>query len=167
MPGGKRSVAQLQNEVAEHLGDFPHQLLALESAMEEFGGDFELKEFKLAFENKAGLKAYNQVQAVERAFSRVQNYVSQLSLSGAALAGLQLPKTHEGKAAQAFEALKEAEVIDASLCRQLKRAQKARTAVEHSYVKVRAGRVHEAVELVADSARAFIGPYAAWIETYL
>jgi uncharacterized protein YutE (UPF0331/DUF86 family) len=149
------------------LEDFPRQLLALESAMEEFGGNFDLKEFKPAFENQAGIKAYNRVQAVERAFSRVQNHVSQLSLSGAALAGLQLPKTHEGKAAQAFEALREAGVLDATACKRLKRAQKARAAIEHSYVEVKAGQVHEAVELVATSARAFIGPYKEWIAEHL
>lgn len=33
--------------------------------MEEFGRDFELIEFKPAFERKSGIKAYNKVQAVE------------------------------------------------------------------------------------------------------
>ncbi len=163
----RRSSAQLRNEVVSHLEDFPRQLLALESAMEEFGDDFDLKEFKRAFDDEADIKAYNRVQAVERAFSRVQNYVSQLSLDGAALAGLKLPRTHESKTGQAFEALKEAGVIDATLCKRLKRAQKARSTVEHSYVKVKAGQLHEAVGLVAESARAFIGPYGKWIAEHL
>jgi uncharacterized protein YutE (UPF0331/DUF86 family) len=167
MAAGKKTETQLRAEVVAHLEDFPHQLLALESAMEEFGEGFELDAFKAAFEGKSGIKAYNQVQAVERAFARVQNYMVQLSESGAALADLQLPKSHQGTAARAFEALREAGAIDASLCKRLLRAQKARSAVEHSYVKVKAGRVHEAVELVAESARAFIGPYTAWIEPRL
>ncbi|HEX6601281.1 MAG TPA: hypothetical protein VF030_01435, partial [Solirubrobacterales bacterium] len=66
----RRSSAQLRNEVVSHLEDFPRQLLALESAMEEFGDDFDLKEFKRAFDDEADIKAYNRVQAVERAFSR-------------------------------------------------------------------------------------------------
>lgn len=157
----------LRAEIVAHLEDFPIQLLALESAMEEFGEDFDLAEFKLAFERKRGIKAYNSVQAVERAFARVQNYVVQLAESGAMLAGLELPKTHEGPAARALDALRQAGVISATVAKDLKRAQKARSAIEHEYVAVKAGRVHEAVELVVEAARAFIGPYTAWIEAYL
>ncbi|HEV2790945.1 MAG TPA: hypothetical protein VGV69_06565 [Solirubrobacterales bacterium] len=167
MGSGSKTPTQLRTEIVAHLEDFPHQLLALESAMEEFGEGFEMAVFKPAFERKSGIKAYNQVQAVERAFGRVQNYMVQLSESGAALAGLELPRNHQSSAARAFEALREAGAVDASLCRRLQRAQKARSAVEHSYIKVKAGRVHEAVELVAESARAFIGPYTVWIKPRL
>jgi hypothetical protein len=40
-----------------------------------------------AFEGKLGIKAYNSVQAVKRALTRVQLYVLQLSESGAMIAG--------------------------------------------------------------------------------
>lgn len=163
----RKSPAQLRNEIVDHLEDFPVQLLALESAMEEFGEDFDLAAFKRAFERKPSIKAYNNVQAVERAFARVQNYIAQLAESGARLAALKFPKTHEGDAARALDALRDAGVIPATLAKQLKRTQKARSAIEHDYVVVKAGRVHEAVELLVGSARAFIGPYAAWIEPYL
>jgi len=159
--------ARLRNEIGAHLEDFPHQLLALESAMARFGEDFELGVFKRAFEKKTGISAYNDVQAVERAFGRVQNYIAQLSLSGCRLAGLPLPKKHEGEYARAVEALREAGTIDAQLCRQLKRAQKARAAIEHDYVRLSAGRVHQAVGLVADAAPRFIGAYASWIKPHL
>lgn len=163
----RKSRVQLRSEVVAHLEDFPRQLLALETAMEEFGEDFELKKFKPAFEGKAGSAAYNRVQAVERGFARVQNYIAQLAQNGARLAGLELPNSHQGEAARAFEALREAGAIDASLCKRLKRTQKARAEVEHEYVQVKAGRLHEAVVLLAASARDFIGPYASWIEEYL
>ncbi|MBA3865216.1 MAG: hypothetical protein H0X42_02530 [Solirubrobacterales bacterium] len=39
--------------------------------------------------------------------------------------------------------------------------------IEHSYVKVPAGHVHEAVELILSGAREFIGPYRDWVEEYL
>jgi uncharacterized protein YutE (UPF0331/DUF86 family) len=162
-----RSQEKLRREVAAHLEDFPRQLLALENAMEKFGENFELSEFKPAFEGDAGTDAYNQVQAVERAFSRVQNYIAQLAQNGLRLTDLELPKTHESEAARAFEALKEAGAIDASLSKRLKRMQKVRAEVEHEYLQVKAGRLHEAVELLAASARDFIGAYAAWIEPYL
>lgn len=165
-PGGK-SATRLRAEITALLKDFPEQLLALQSAMEEFGEDFELTAFKIAFERSSGMKAYNNVQAVERAFARIQNYIAQLSLNGAQLAELELPKRHESEASRAFEALKHAGVIDASLCRQLKRTQQARAAIEHEYVRVSAGRVHLAVEAVAEAAPRFLGAYAAWIEPYL
>lgn len=58
-------------------------------------------------------------------------------------------------------------MIDAALCRELKRAQKARATIEHSYVMVSAGNVHRGAELIGDRARRFIGPYRAWIEASL
>jgi hypothetical protein len=39
--------------------------------------------------------------------------------------------------------------------------------IEHSYVKVPAGNVHQAAELVVSGAREFIGPYRDWVEEYL
>jgi hypothetical protein len=58
-------------------------------------------------------------------------------------------------------------VISGALSRELRRAQKARTMIEHSYVKVPAGKVHQAAELILASARDFIGPYRDWVEQYL
>jgi hypothetical protein len=39
--------------------------------------------------------------------------------------------------------------------------------IEHGYIETTAGRVHQAAELVHDSARDFIGSYRAWVEPYL
>jgi uncharacterized protein YutE (UPF0331/DUF86 family) len=158
---------RLHSEIVERLEGLPDEILALESAMEEFGESFGLKEFKSAFEKKDGIKAYNRVQAVERAFSRVQNYVVELAERGCRLAELELPSTHEASSARAFEALKEAGVIDASLCRNLKRVQKARSDVEHEYPGMRAGRLHAAVELGLPAARGFIQAYGSWITPHL
>jgi uncharacterized protein YutE (UPF0331/DUF86 family) len=158
---------RLRSEIVERLDALPEEILALESAMEEFGGRFDLKEFKPAFEKKAGIKAYNKVQAVERASSRVQNYVVELAERGARLAGLELPNTHEASSARAFDALREAGVIGASLCRNLKRTQKARSDVEHDYPGMKAGRLHAAVELGLPATREFIRPYSSWIAPFL
>jgi uncharacterized protein YutE (UPF0331/DUF86 family) len=168
--GGKPSAAQQgrwKNEIVEHLGDFPRQYAALVNAMGEFGDDFSMKAFKVAFDSTTDMDAYNRAQAVERALGRVQNYVAQLSITGAKLAGLQLPKAEESEAARAFTALKDGGVMSGTLCRNLRRAQKARAMIEHSYVKVPAGNVHRAAELVASGSREFIGPYRDWIEKYL
>lgn len=158
---------RLQSEIVERLEGLPEEILALESAMEEFGEGFDLSEFKRAFERKDGVKAYNRVQAVERAFSRVQNYVVELAERGARLAQLELPNTHEANSTRAFDALRDAGVIDATLCRNLKRAQRARSDVEHDYPGMKAGRLHAAIELGLPSARKFIRPYSAWLAPYL
>jgi uncharacterized protein YutE (UPF0331/DUF86 family) len=156
-----------KGEIVEHLEDFPRQYAALENAMADFGTGFDLHAFKAAFESTTDMDSYNRVQAIERALGRVQNYVAQLSITGANLAGLQRPKAEEGQAAKAFAALRDAGVLSGALCRRLRQAQKARTMIEHSYVKVPAGNVHQAAELILSAAREFIGPYRDWVEEYL
>jgi len=156
-----------QNESGEHLEPPPRQYAALENAMAEFGDDFDLAAFKKAFESQTDMDAYNRAQAVERALGRVQNYVAQLAITATKLACLELTSTEGAEAARAFAALRGAGVVSGTLCRQLRRAQKARTMIEHSYVKVPAGNVHQAANLIAGSAREFIGPYRGWVEDYL
>lgn len=156
-----------RSEIVEHLEDFPRQYAALENAMAGFGAGFDSRAFKAAFDSTSDMDSYNRAQAVERALARVQNYVAQLSITGAKLAGLQPPKLEESEAARTFAALKDAGVIDGALCRKLRRAQKARTMIEHSYVTVPAGNVHQAAGLILSSAREFIGPYRDWVEEYL
>ncbi len=136
--------------------------------MAAFGGNFDLVQFKQAFDTVDDMDAYNRVQAVERALGRVQNFVADLAQAGVKLA--QLPHVAEGHGPpshQAFTALREAGVIDGELCRRLTRAQDARTMIEHGYIETSAGRVHQAAELVRESARDFIGRYRTWVEPYL
>jgi hypothetical protein len=155
--------------IVRHLEDFPRQYAALESAMGAFGDDFDLREFKGAFDTTDDMEAYNRVQALERAVGRIQNYVAELAVAGARLADLRRPSMRTGgsRAAQAFEALRDAGVIKRGLCRSLERAQEARTRIEHSYVQTPAGDVHRAAILVHDAARDFIGAYRAWIAPHL
>lgn len=157
-----------QTEIIDHLEDFPRQYGALQSAMAEFGAGFDMQLFKQAF-NSQDLTEYNRVQVVERALGRVQNFMADLAIAGVKLAGLERPHTaeHMSDAHAAFAVLQKAKVIDASLCRRLGRAQKARTRIEHAYIDVTAGDVHRAACLIAEIARDFIGPYRPWIEPYL
>jgi uncharacterized protein YutE (UPF0331/DUF86 family) len=169
MAARKADRRRWQRDILRHLEDFPRQYAALENAMAAFGDEFDLKLFKRAFDTTEDMEAYNQVQAVERALGRVQNFVAELADAGARLAELARPSLAEdgSRAHQAFEALRDAKVIDGSLCRRLARAQKARSMIEHGYVQTRAGDVHRAAELVHESARRFIGAYRSWIVDYL
>src|SRR5450755_3344904 len=131
--------------IVQCLEDLPRQYAALENATAAFGEDFDLQQFKAAYNTTEDMDAYNRVQAVERAVGRVQNYVAELARAGAKLA--ELPRAIDGygsEAQQAFEALRDAGVLRRGLCRQLVQAQNARTRIEHSYVKTPAGDVHRA-----------------------
>ena len=136
--------------------------------MAAFGGNFDLPQFKEAFNTTDDIDAYNRVQAVERALGRVQNFVADLAQAGVKLA--QMPRVSEAQgstAHQAFAALREAGVIDGELCRRLTRAQDARSMIEHAYIETSAGKVHQAAELVHDTSRDFIGRYRTWVEPHL
>jgi uncharacterized protein YutE (UPF0331/DUF86 family) len=137
--------------------------------MAAFGGEFDMQQFKEAFNTKDDMEAYNRVQAVERAVGRVQKFVADLAEAGTKLAPLPRSAVAErGSAAQqAFESLRRAGVIDRALCRRLTRAQNARSMIEHSYVQTPAGDVHRAAELVHGTALEFIGRYRRWIGPYL
>jgi hypothetical protein len=165
----KADLQRWRGTVIRHLDDFPRQYGALEHAMGAFGEDFDLKLFKQAYDTEDDLDAYNQVQALERAFGRVQNYVADLAEAGARLAQMSVKPAgkNASRAQRSFEALRDGAVIDKSLCRRLILAQNARSRVEHSYVEVPAGDVHRAAALVHETARLFIGPYAAWIAQHL
>jgi uncharacterized protein YutE (UPF0331/DUF86 family) len=158
-----------RRDILRHLEEFPRQYAALETAMAAFGDDFDRKRFRQAFETTEDLEAYNRVQAVERALGRVQNFVAELADAGVSLAQLaRPPMAKDGSPAQqAFEALRDAKVIDGSLCRGLTRAQRARSRIEHGYVEIPAGDVHRAAELVHESSRRFISAYGPWIADYL
>jgi len=154
--------------IVRHLEDLPRQYAALEHAMASFGADFDLQPFKVAYNTADDMDAYNRVQAVERALGRVENYVSELAEAGVKLAALPRPAdTRQSSTEIAFEAMRDAKIISASLCRRMVRAQNARTRIEHSYVQTPAGDVHRAAILVREAARDFIGSYRDWIEAYL
>ena len=150
---------RLRPAIVRHLEDLPRQYAALEHAMASFGEDFDLQEFKAAYNTSDDMDAYNRVQAVERALGRVQNYVGG-SPKQASSSRLCRDRRHAWSATQiAFEAMRDAKIITARLCSRLVQAQNARTRIEHSYVQTPAGDVHRAAILVRDTARDFIGSY--------
>jgi hypothetical protein len=154
--------------VVDHLKEFPRQLAALEFAIAEFGDEFDLAGFKRAF-NSPKLDVYNSVQALEKAVGRVQNFLTDMAVFGARLAELPVgrPGKDGSKAKPSFDALRDAGVIDGSVCRRLEDGQKARSRLEHDYLYMSAGDVYRAVKTVRQTAQEFIAPYSAWIERYL
>jgi uncharacterized protein YutE (UPF0331/DUF86 family) len=155
-----------QNGILRLLVALPDQYAALEYAMATFGGDFDVRSFRRAFDFADGVEAYTRAQAVERALGRVQNFVAELAELDAKLAELP-PTVHGSPAERAFVSLRDAGAIDGELCRQLRRAQRARTRIEHVYLDVTAGETHRAARLIHDTAPRFLARYADWIEPFL
>ncbi len=160
---------RLVRRIVGHLEDFPRQVAALESAMAEFGEDFDLVRFKEAYDAVDDPRTYNRVQSVERALGRVQNYLTDLVVDGVRLAGLPIGRRTEGdsKAKPYFDALREGKVIDADVCARLEDGQKARSRLEHQYLGMPAGDVHRAAATIRRTADDLIASYRAWIEPYL
>lgn len=160
---------RLVRNLIAYAEELPRQITALDTAMQEFGEEFDLAEFKRAFSSSDRPRLYNRVQAAERAFARVQNFLTDMAVSGVRLAELSVrrPEKDESSAKPCFDALRDAGVIDAGLCRRLESGQKARSRVEHDYLHTPAGDVHRAIKTVRRAAEEFVGPFAAWIEPYL
>jgi uncharacterized protein YutE (UPF0331/DUF86 family) len=157
-------VRRWQKKIFDDLANLPREHEALEYAMAEFEPNFDLKGLKSAMRPDAEIALYSRVQALERAVTRVQNIVADLAVAGAKLGGLTLPDFKAGEAERSFEALKEAGVISASLCRRLRKAQKTRNLIEHDYDKVTAGQLHDVAEDVRDHSREFLQPFRGWIK---
>ena len=160
---------RLKRRIVAHIDEFPRQHEALQYGMSTFGGEFDGDAFKKAFETPDDLDAYNRVQAVERAVGRVQGFVGDMAKDGVRLAEADADRkvTEGSRTKNAFEALRDAGVIDGNLCRRLIKCQDARNEIEHEYVRLRAGKLHDATLLVRDASRDFFDLYLAWIEPYL
>jgi hypothetical protein len=160
---------RLIRRIVAHIDEFPRQHEALVYAMESFGGDFDLGQFKEAFATADDMPAYSRVQAVERGVGRVQGFVGDMACDGVRLGDLPSdPLGGEGfRAKPAFEALRKAKIIDGQLCRRLSKGQDARIEIEHEYVSLRAGKLHESAIVVRDASLEFFELFRAWIEPYL
>ena len=159
-PGGP---SRWELEIGERLADFPWQYRMLQEAADAFGKDFDLAEFKRAFETRSDAEGYRRAQLVERAVTRVQGYLADLAIAGVKLVGLEPAKTDSGPAERAFSALARAEIIDSSLAGKLAKAQRARNRIEHGYPELSAGDVHRAAALVLEVAPDFVDRYSSWI----
>lgn len=157
-------VRRRQKKILDELANLPREHEALEYAMAEFAPDFDLQGLKSAMRPDADIALYSRVQALERAVTRVQNIVADLAVAGAKLGGLPLPAGDAGEAERSFEALKQAGVISASLCKRLRKAQKTRNLIEHDYDRVTAGQLHDVAEDVREQSREFLRPFRVWIE---
>ena len=154
--------------VTSYLEDFPRQLETLQFNVEQFGDGFDPQAFARAFESQDPA-IYAPVQAIERGFGRLQNYMAAMAEDGARLAGLprRRPRPGESRTAPDFEALRDAGVISKELCRKLIAAQKSRSLLEHAYIGISPTELHAAIAQLLEVAPQFLSGFSEWIERYL
>jgi len=77
----------LKARIRDRVSDVRRHLLALRTAMAEFGGDFELDAFRTAYASEDPVEL-NRVKADERGVDQLYNYVAELAAFGLELTKL-------------------------------------------------------------------------------
>ena len=75
----------LKAKIRDRVSDVRRHLIALRTAMAEFGEDFDLDEFRVAYGTDDPVRL-NQVKAVERGVDQLYDYIAELSCFGLELA---------------------------------------------------------------------------------
>jgi uncharacterized protein YutE (UPF0331/DUF86 family) len=152
----------LKAKIRDRVSDVRRHLIALRTAMAEFGEDFELDAFRQAYASEDPTEL-NRVKAVERGVDQLYNYVAELSAFGLELAELRA-RRDDTNARRDLEALRRAGVLSGELTRRLQRLRELRRMLVHEYATATAEEVHESAIIVADNFPAFYNAYREWIK---
>jgi uncharacterized protein YutE (UPF0331/DUF86 family) len=151
----------LKAKIGDRISDVRRHLLALRTAMAEFGNDFELDTFRVAYSSEDPVEL-NRVKAVERGVDQLYNYIAELTAFGLELAELR-GRRDETNARRDLDALRDAGVISPELTRRLQRLRELRRMLVHEYATATAEQVHESALIVSGNFAAFYDAYRAWI----
>src|SRR5438270_3770598 len=77
----------LKAKIRDRVSDVRRHLVALRTAMAEFGEDFDLDSFQHAYDSEDPVEL-NHVKAVERGVDQLYNYIAELAAFGLELAGI-------------------------------------------------------------------------------
>jgi hypothetical protein len=151
----------LKAKIRDRVSDVRRHLVALRTAMAEFGEDFDLDAFRSAYASEDPV-ALNQVKAVERGVDQLYNYIAELTAFGLELAELR-SRGDELNARRDLQALARIGVVGPERARRLERLRELRRLLVHEYATATAEQVHEAARLVANEFVPFYDAYRAWI----
>lgn len=151
----------LKAKIRDRVADVRRHLIALRTAMAEFGEDFELDAFRAAYDSQDPV-ALNQVKAVERGVDQLYNYIAELAAFGLELAEIRV-RGDDLNARRDLQALKRIGVIGAVRAQRLDRLRELRRLLVHEYATASAEQVHEAALLVAAEFIPFYDAYRTWI----
>jgi uncharacterized protein YutE (UPF0331/DUF86 family) len=152
----------LKAKIRDRVADVRRHLVALRTAMAEFGEDFDLEAFRTAHASDDPV-ALNRVKAVERGVDQLYNYVIELAVLGLELAEVR-PRDAELNARRDIESLRRIGVIGPARARRLERLRELRRLLVHEYATATADQVHEAARIIAAEFAPFYDAYRAWIE---
>jgi uncharacterized protein YutE (UPF0331/DUF86 family) len=152
----------LKAKIRDRVSDVRRHLVALRTAMSEFGDDFELDAFRIAYSSENPVEL-NRVKSVERGVDQLYNYIAELAAFGLELAELRR-RRDETNARRDLDALRDAGVISGELARRLQRLRELRRMLIHEYATATAEQVHESALLVTGNFPAFYEAYRAWIK---
>jgi hypothetical protein len=83
----------LKAKIRDRVSDVRRHFIALRTAMAEFGEDFDLEPFRVAYASEDPI-ALNQVKAVERGVDQLYNYIVELAALGLELAEVRARATN-------------------------------------------------------------------------
>ncbi len=156
--------ALLEASIKKRLLDARRHLAALESAVAEFGPDFDTATFETAWQS-------DEPSELHRAYviqAGYENVINAVIGAGKELCELRrwVPENVEPSSIDVLRILRENGVIDGQVRRKLQQAQELRSRVQHDYANVGAGHVREAVILVLDAAPQLIQEAALALRAY-
>ena len=151
----------LKAKIRDRVSDVRRHLIALRTAMAEFGEDFDLDEFRSAYATDEPVRL-NQVKAVERGVDQLYNYIAELASFGLELAEVRR-RGDELNARRDLAALRRIGVLGPERARRLDRLRELRRLLVHEYATASAEQVHEAARIVADEFVPFYDAYRRWI----
>ena len=151
----------LKARIRDRVADVRRHLIALRTAMAEFGDDFDLEVFRAAYDSEDPV-TLNQVKAVERGVDQLYNYIAELTASGLELAEVRA-RGDELNVRRDLQALERIGVLGRERARRLDRLRELRRLLVHEYATATAEQVHEAARLVAAEFIPFYDAYRAWI----
>lgn len=155
----------LRRKITSRLKDARRHLRALRDAQAEFGEDFDLAQFELAFRSEDPT-ALNKVAAVERNLDRLYNYIVEVTAFGIELAG-ERRADETPNAPRDLRRLQCAGGITVSLRDRLLRLSELRRMMVHDYTDAAAAEVHEATRILTEALPPFVKSFAAWVRPHL
>lgn len=148
----------LKGRIRDRVSDVRRHLIALRTAMAEFGADFDLDAFQRAYDSDDPLEL-NRVKAVERGVDQLYNFIAELAAFGLELAEVRA-RRQETNARADIDALQRIGVIGRERARRLQRLRELRRLLVHEYATATAEQVHEAARIIANEFIPFTMPIA-------
>lgn len=151
----------LKAKIRDRISDVRRHLVALRTAMSEFGEDFDLDQFEQAYDSEDPVEL-NRVKAVERGVDQLYNYIAELAALGLELAEIRA-RRQDTNARADIDSLRQIGVIGSERARRLQRLRELRRQLVHEYATVTAQQIHEAARIIASEFVPFYDAYRDWI----